>query len=273
MRQRTTAKYVISSQTCLMIAVKCLRLPWAGITIDIWRWQSWTFSPSWNSWAQYMQLNLHSQYCPHVHAVPCIDLIGSFLQCHALVFNIWVTIWLWRDGRYETTNLAANCSDNTKMTTPKWQHQNSPGPIVRGAREPQKPELQNWYALTEILEASRYGVDAGTHISSLRYCHWIANLLVTQIPRSQHSPENFSAICACWTLDGDHYGLKDAKGCILEFLADEINLIGLLGVDKTFIRKSVTWALVRRLFRFSAGGLTGVLGIEEYMLVHCLAKR
>ena len=124
MRQRTTAKYVISSQTCLMIAVKCLRLPWARITIDIWRWQSWTFSLSWNSWAQYMQLNLHSQYCPHVHAVPCIDLIGSFLQCHALVFNIWVTIWLWRDGRYETTNLAANCSDNTKMTTPKFPRAN-----------------------------------------------------------------------------------------------------------------------------------------------------
>ena len=264
MRQRTTAKYVISSQTCLMIAVKCLRLPWAGITIDIWRWQSWTFSLSWNSWAQYMQLNLHSQYCPHVHAVPCIDLIGSFLQCHALVFNIWVTIWLWRDGW--------QIWDRGKL---QWQHQNSPGPIVRGAREPhliRKPELQNWYALTEILGASRYGVDTGTHISSLRYCHWIANLLVTQIPWSQHSPENFSAICACWTLDEDHYGLKDAKGCILEFLAGEINLIGLLGVDKTSIRTSVTWALVRRLFRFSAGGLTGVLGIEEHMLVHCLAK-
>lgn len=111
-----------------MSAVKCLRLPWAKITIDIWRWQSWKFSVSWNSWAQYLQLNylsLHSQYCPHVHAVPCIDLIGSFLQCHTLVFNIWVTIWLWRDGW--------QIWDHGKL---QWQHQNSPGPIVRSAREP-----------------------------------------------------------------------------------------------------------------------------------------
>ena len=108
----------------------------------------------------------------------------------------------------------------TAVTTPKFPRANRSK--CAWATSYQKPELQNWYALTEILEASRYGVDAGTHISSLRYCHWIANLLVTQIPWNQHSPENFSAICACWTLDEDYYGLKDAKGCILEFLAGEI---------------------------------------------------
>ena len=78
------------------------------------------------------------------------------------------------DGRYETT---ANCSDNTKITTPKFPRANRSR--CAWATSYQKSELQNWYALTEILEGSRYGVDAGTHIFSLRYCHWIANLLVS----------------------------------------------------------------------------------------------
>ena len=168
MRQRTTAKYVISSQTCLMIAVKCLRLPWAGITIDIWRWQSWTFSLSWNSWAQYMQLNLHSQYCPHVYAVPCIDLIGSFLQCHALLFNIWVTIWLWRDGW--------QIWDHGKL---QWQHQNDNTKIPRG----QSFEVRVshiWFLsktwITELVCADR---DSGsiTLWGWYRYTHFLSSVL------------------------------------------------------------------------------------------------
>ena len=163
----------------------------------------------------------------------------------------------------------------TAVTAPKWQHQNSPGPIVRGAREPhliknlnyrigmRRPRFWKHHAmgLMQVHTFPLFGI-----VTELLTC------LSRRYPGIDILLKIFSAICACWTLDEDYYGLKDAKGCILEFLAGEINLIGLLGVDKTSIRKSVSWALVRRLFRFSAGGLTGVLGIEEHMLVHCLAK-
>ncbi|KAI6108343.1 Lon protease C-terminal proteolytic domain-containing protein [Pisolithus sp. B1] len=91
------------------------------------------------------------------------------------------------------------------------------------------------------------------------YLEWL-----TQIPWGQHSPENYSIAHAQKVLDEDHYGLKDVKDRILEFLAvgklrgtvegKIICLVGPPGVGKTSIGKSIARALNRQFFRFSVGG-------------------
>ncbi|KAJ7716972.1 Lon protease C-terminal proteolytic domain-containing protein [Mycena maculata] len=101
------------------------------------------------------------------------------------------------------------------------------------------------------------------------YLEWL-----TQIPWGQHSPENFSIGHAQTVLDEDHYGLKDVKDRILEFLAvgklrgtvqgKIICLVGPPGVGKTSIGKSIARALNRQFFRFSVGGLTDVAEIKGH---------
>ncbi|KAH7926372.1 ATP-dependent protease La [Leucogyrophana mollusca] len=101
------------------------------------------------------------------------------------------------------------------------------------------------------------------------YLEWL-----TQIPWGQHSPENYSITHAQTVLDEDHYGLKDVKDRILEFLAvgklrgtvegKIICLVGPPGVGKTSIGKSIARALHRQFFRFSVGGLTDVAEIKGH---------
>ncbi|PBL03220.1 ATP-dependent protease La [Armillaria gallica] len=101
------------------------------------------------------------------------------------------------------------------------------------------------------------------------YLEWL-----TQIPWGQHSPENYSISHAQIVLDEDHYGLKDVKDRILEFLAvgklrgtvegKIICLVGPPGVGKTSIGKSISRALNRQFFRFSVGGLTDVAEIKGH---------
>ncbi|KAH9928396.1 ATP-dependent protease La [Fomitopsis serialis] len=101
------------------------------------------------------------------------------------------------------------------------------------------------------------------------YLEWL-----TQIPWGQHSPENYSIAHAQTVLDEDHYGLKDVKDRILEFLAvgklrgtvegKIICLVGPPGVGKTSIGKSISRALNRQFFRFSVGGLTDVAEIKGH---------
>ncbi|KAI0300794.1 ATP-dependent protease La [Russula brevipes] len=101
------------------------------------------------------------------------------------------------------------------------------------------------------------------------YLDWL-----TQIPWGQHSPENYSIAHAKEVLDEDHYGLKDVKDRILEFLAvgklrgtvegKIICLAGPPGVGKTSIGKSIARALGRQFFRFSVGGLTDVAEIKGH---------
>ncbi|KAI0359783.1 ATP-dependent protease La [Trametes cingulata] len=101
------------------------------------------------------------------------------------------------------------------------------------------------------------------------YLEWL-----TQIPWGRHSRENYSISHAQKVLDEDHYGLKDVKDRILEFLAvgklrgtvegKIICLVGPPGVGKTSIGKSIARALNRQFFRFSVGGLTDVAEIKGH---------
>ncbi|KAI8809117.1 Lon protease C-terminal proteolytic domain-containing protein [Cladochytrium replicatum] len=101
------------------------------------------------------------------------------------------------------------------------------------------------------------------------YLDWL-----TQIPWGKHSKENFDIRHARNVLDQDHYGLKDVKDRILEFIAvgklrgtvegKIICLSGPPGVGKTSVGKSIAHALGREFFRFSVGGLTDVAEIKGH---------
>ena len=101
------------------------------------------------------------------------------------------------------------------------------------------------------------------------YLDWL-----TQIPWGQRSVENFGIQHATTVLDEDHYGLKDVKDRILEFIAvgklrgtvegKILCLVGPPGVGKTSIGKSIARALNRQYYRFSVGGLTDVAEIKGH---------
>lgn len=101
------------------------------------------------------------------------------------------------------------------------------------------------------------------------YLDWL-----TQIPWGQRSAENFGIQHAREVLDEDHYGLKDVKDRILEFIAvgklrgtvegKILCMVGPPGVGKTSIGKSIARALNRQYYRFSVGGLTDVAEIKGH---------
>ncbi|KAK0834303.1 ATP-dependent Lon protease pim1 [Friedmanniomyces endolithicus] len=101
------------------------------------------------------------------------------------------------------------------------------------------------------------------------YLDWL-----TQIPWGQRSAENFGIKHAREVLDEDHYGLKDVKDRILEFIAvgklrgtvegKILCMVGPPGVGKTSIGKSIARALNRQYYRFSVGGLTDVAEIKGH---------
>ncbi|KAK4238397.1 Lon protease C-terminal proteolytic domain-containing protein [Achaetomium macrosporum] len=101
------------------------------------------------------------------------------------------------------------------------------------------------------------------------YLDWL-----TQIPWGQRSAENFDILNAMKVLDEDHYGLKDVKDRILEFIAvgklrgtvegKILCFVGPPGVGKTSIGKSIARALNREYYRFSVGGLTDVAEIKGH---------
>lgn len=101
------------------------------------------------------------------------------------------------------------------------------------------------------------------------YLDWL-----TSIPWGRHTAENFDLGHATTVLDEDHYGLKDVKDRILEFLAvgklrgtvegKILCFVGPPGVGKTSIGKSIARALERQFFRFSVGGLSDVAEIKGH---------
>ena len=101
------------------------------------------------------------------------------------------------------------------------------------------------------------------------YLDWL-----TQIPWGQRSAENFGIENAKTVLNEDHYGLKDVKDRILEFIAvgklrgtvegKILCFVGPPGVGKTSIGKSIARALNRQYYRFSVGGLWDVAEIKGH---------
>lgn len=92
------------------------------------------------------------------------------------------------------------------------------------------------------------------------YLDWL-----TIVPWGIYSDELHDVSHASKVLDQDHYGLKDIKERILEFISvgklsggvrgSIICLVGPPGVGKTSIGKSIAKALGRKFYRFSVGGM------------------
>jgi Lon-like ATP-dependent protease len=101
------------------------------------------------------------------------------------------------------------------------------------------------------------------------YLDWL-----TQIPWGKRSIDNYNIKRAKKVLDDDHYGLKDVKDRIIEFIAvgkllNKINgkivcFVGPPGVGKTSIGKSIARSLNREFYRFSVGGLSDVAEIKGH---------
>ena len=103
------------------------------------------------------------------------------------------------------------------------------------------------------MQSAEYGV-------CRNYVDWL-----TIIPWGIYSKETHDLKKAEEILEHDHYGLKDIKERILEFIGvgkltggvkgSIICLVGPPGVGKTSIGKSVARALNRKFYRFSVGGM------------------
>ena len=88
---------------------------------------------------------------------------------------------------------------------------------------------------------------------------------IAALPWKDPDVEDFSLASAKKILERDHYGLKDVKDRILEFLAVRkmkqdtkgsiICLVGPPGVGKTSVGRSIASALKKEYYRFSVGGM------------------
>jgi ATP-dependent Lon protease len=95
---------------------------------------------------------------------------------------------------------------------------------------------------------------------SRNYLDWL-----TILPWGKYSKDSYQLDRARKILDRDHYGLKDVKERILEFIAvgkmkgdisgSILCLVGPPGVGKTSVGKSIADALGRNFYRFSLGGM------------------
>jgi ATP-dependent Lon protease len=95
---------------------------------------------------------------------------------------------------------------------------------------------------------------------SRSYLDWL-----TVLPWGKYSKDSYNLPKARRILDRDHYGLKDVKERIIEFIAvgkmkgdisgSILCLAGPPGVGKTSVGKSIADALGRNFYRFSLGGM------------------
>ncbi|ETN16837.1 ATP-dependent protease La [Phytophthora nicotianae P10297] len=135
-----------------------------------------------------------------------------------------------------------------------------PGSIPENVNEVVEDELNKMSMLEK--NSSEFNV-------TRNYLDWL-----TQLPWGKATEENFDLAKAKQILDEDHYGLKDIKERILEFIAVSklkgdvqgkiICFVGPPGVGKTSIGKSIARSLNREFYRFSVGGLSDVAEIKGH---------
>ncbi|MDR1257622.1 MAG: endopeptidase La [Spirochaetaceae bacterium] len=112
----------------------------------------------------------------------------------------------------------------------------------------------------ELEKFSLMEPNSAEFIVTRNYLDWIVAL-----PWLDPQSENFHLSKAAAILENEHYGLKDVKTRIVEYLAVRklrqdnkgsiICLVGPPGVGKTSVGRSISHALGKQFFRFSVGGM------------------
>lgn len=141
--------------------------------------------------------------------------------------------------------------DDKTMEAEKFEERIKQRKIPEEALKVIREELDKLSALE--VQSAEYGVVRN-------YIDWL-----TIVPWGVYSKETHDIKKAEKVLEEDHYGLKDIKERILEFIGvgkltggvkgSIICLVGPPGVGKTSIGKSVARALNRKFYRFSVGGM------------------
>eukprot|EP00742_Colponemidia_sp_Colp-10_P008667 GILJ01009402.1.p1 GENE.GILJ01009402.1~~GILJ01009402.1.p1 ORF type:complete len:942 (+),score=162.96 GILJ01009402.1:294-2828(+) len=103
----------------------------------------------------------------------------------------------------------------------------------------------------------------------INYLDWL-----TSLPWGVLTNDRLDVTYAQTVLEEDHYGIKDVKERILEFIAvaslkQEVSgkilcLVGPPGVGKTSIGKSISRAIDRKFYRFSVGGMFDTAEIKGH---------
>lgn len=127
--------------------------------------------------------------------------------------------------------------------------------------EKELPEEVREKAEHELSRLNRVQPAAPEYAEIINYLDWIIDL-----PWLEGEEENIDIKKARKILNEDHYGLKDVKERILEFIALRKNsentqgpilcLVGPPGVGKTSVARSVARALEKQYVRMSLGGMT-----------------
>lgn len=129
----------------------------------------------------------------------------------------------------------------------------------RGAKLKFSPEAKKVFD-DEMEKLSVLDIQSAEYAVVRGYVDWI-----TSLPWGIFDEENNNLAKAGKILEADHYGLKDVKERILEYISVGVLkhgtkgyilcLVGPPGVGKTSIGKSIARALGRKFFRFSLGGM------------------
>lgn len=128
---------------------------------------------------------------------------------------------------------------------------------INKAKLPKEAKERALYELDRLKNSGPYSSEGGIIRT---YIDWILDL-----PWGNYTKDNHDIIRARQILDDEHYGLKDVKDRIIEYLAVKatkdtikgpiICLVGPPGTGKTSIAKSVAHALDRNFVRMSLGGV------------------
>jgi len=161
--------------------------------------------------------------------------------------------------------------------------------MMQSARLPEELYQKGVTMISRLQKMIKYGSFFREYESIEKYISWITN-----IPWGKYSKDNLSLENVKSQLDTTHYGVENIKERMLEFIAmlNLINqreeqtqieshmtsqmaklegssarapilcLVGIQGIGKTSIAKSISKALGRKFVRISLGGLAGVSEIR-----------
>lgn len=129
--------------------------------------------------------------------------------------------------------------------------------VINEKKLPNQVKEKAQYEISKLKASSPYSQDGGVTRT------YLENLL--DMPWGEFTEDTLNIKDVRKVLDKDHYGLKDVKDRILEYLAVKqisnslrgpiLCLVGPPGVGKTSIAKSVATSLNRKFVRMSLGGV------------------